>query len=202
MTGLIKKALNLLDKISLPLAFLSPLLLRLYLAPLFWKTGWTKYESFENTVAWFGNPDWGLGLPFPELNAYMAVSAEIIGAACLLLGFATRLVCIPLMVTMIVAALTVHLKNGWQFIHDKASVFPSENIDGAVERLGAAKSILKEHGNYGWLTEHGSFVMSNNGIELVAGYFIMLLALFFLGSGKYFSVDYWLGRACCSADKK
>ena len=196
LVSLIKKANGLLDKVGLPLAFLSPLLLRLYLAPLFWKAGWTKAENFENTAAWFGNEEWGLGLPFPELQASLAIGAEIGGAALLFLGLATRWACIPLLITMVVAAVTVHLENGWQFIHDKMSVFPSENIDGAIERLGRAKSILKEHGNYDWLTEHGNFVMSNNGIELVVAYFIMLLALFYLGSGKYLSVDYWLCKSC------
>ena len=32
----------------------------------------------------------------------------------------------------------------------------------------------------------------NNGIEFAATYFIMLLVLFFIGAGKFFSVDYYL----------
>ena len=48
---------------------LAPLLLRLYLAPIFIQAGWNKLISFESTVQWFGNADWGLGLPFPELMA-------------------------------------------------------------------------------------------------------------------------------------
>jgi hypothetical protein len=63
-----------------------------------------------------------------------------------------------------------------------------------VERLDTAKSILQEHGNYSWLTEHGSFVVLNNGIEFAATYFIMLLALFFAGAGNYISLDYWIAR--------
>jgi len=34
----------------------------------------------------------------------------------------------------------------------------------------------------------------NNGIEFAATYFIMLLALFFTGAGRYASVDYWVRR--------
>ncbi len=181
-------------ELSYPLIFLAPLLLRAYLAPLFWTTGMTKLNSFESTVAWFGNPDWGLGLPFPELNAALAVGAEVGGAILLVLGLATRWACIPLMFTMVVAALTVHLKNGWQFIHDANSAFPVEHIGEVAERLSRAKSILKEHGNYSWLTEYGNFVISNNGIELVVSYFIMLLALFFLGGGAYVSADYWIAK--------
>jgi hypothetical protein len=36
-------------------------------------------------------------------------------------------------------------------------------------------------------------VVLNNGIEFSATYFIMLLALLYLGSGKA-GVDYWLNR--------
>ena len=51
-----------------------------------------------------------------------------------------------------------------------------------------------QHGNYDWLTGSGSFVISNNGIELRATYFIMLLVLFFIGGGKYVSADYWIRK--------
>lgn len=40
---------------------LPALLLRLYLAPVFIQAGWNKWQAFDNTVAWFGNPDWSLG---------------------------------------------------------------------------------------------------------------------------------------------
>ena len=177
-----------------PLLFIAPLFLRAYLAPIFWTTGTIKLKSFDNTVAWFGNSEWGLGLPFPEIQASLAISAEVGGAILLVLGLATRWACIPLIITMIVAAVTVHLKNGWQFVYDSMSAFPPANIGEATERLSRAKSILKEHGNYSWLTEPGNFVMTNNGIELVAAYFVMLIALFYLGGGKFFSLDYWIAR--------
>jgi len=64
----------------------------------------------------------------------------------------------------------------------------------AVERLDRAKEILREHGHYEWLTENGSLVILNNGIEFAATYLIMLVALFFIGAGRYLSVDDWIGR--------
>lgn len=169
--------------------FLAPLALRLYLAPVFWMAANTKWNPFDSesslqgTIDWFGNPDWGLGLPFPEIMAHLAWSAEYFGAILLVLGLAVRWVSIPLMATMIVAALTVHLDNGWLAISDSAG-----------PQIAAARSLLQEHGNYEWLTEQGNFIVLNNGIEFATTYFIMLLTLFFIGAGKYVSADYWLSR--------
>jgi len=146
---------------------------------------WNPFDSgssLQGTIDWFGNPDWGLGLPFPELMGYMAWGAEYFGAILLVLGLAVRWVSIPLMVTMIVAALTVHIDNGWLAISEPSA------------QLEAARSLLQAHGNYDWLTQNGNFVILNNGIEFATTYFIMLLALFFIGAGKYVSVDYWLAK--------
>ena len=136
----------------------------------------------------------GLGLPMPWLMAFLATSAEVVGAVMLIMGFGVRWVSIPLMITMLVAAFAVHWENGWQAVADAKSPWPPEDIAEAGNRLDAAKSILQEHGNYDWLTGSGSFVISNNGIEWAATYFVMLLALFFMGSGKYLSADYWIAR--------
>ena len=107
--------------------FLGPLALRLYLVPVFWVAGTNKIDGFENVVQWFGNPDWGLGLPAPALMAFLAVGAEVVGAIALLLGLATRWMCIPLMITMLVAAFSVHWKNGWQAVADKSSPFAGDD---------------------------------------------------------------------------
>ena len=67
-----------LKRINAPLAylnfadFLAPLALRLYLVPVFWMAGSGKLNNMESTIAWFGNPDWGLGLPL----------ADSVGLAC------------------------------------------------------------------------------------------------------------------------
>ena len=197
---------NLFDKVRGGLDFVGPVLLRLYLVPVFFFAGSNKWdplaengtfnpaEGLKDVAEWFGNPDWGLGLPAPLLMATLAWAAEYFGAICLAFGVAVRWVCVPLMFTMIVAMTTVHWDNGWQAVHDLKSPYASENAHGAIERLSAAKSLLKKHGNYTWLTEHGNYVVSNNGIEWAATYFVMLAALFFLGGGRYFSVDYWIRR--------
>lgn len=173
--------------------FLAPLALRLYLVPVFWMAGSNKLQSMESTIAWFGNPDWGLGLPLPALLAWLATLTEAIGAILLLIGLGVRWISLPLMITMLVAAFAVHWQNGWLAIAEKTGVFATERTVEATERLDRAKDILQEHGNYGWLTEHGNFAVLNNGIEFAATYFVMLLALLYLGSGKA-GVDYWLNR--------
>jgi len=175
--------------------FLGPLALRLYLVPIFWMAGTKKLTDMDSIIAWFGNPDWGLGLPFPEVLAWMAALSEAGGAVLLLIGFAVRWISIPLMVTMVVAAVTVHWQNGWLAIAEGSGPFATERTQGAIERLDRAREILQTHGNYDWLTQNGSFVVLNNGIEFAATYFIMLLVLFFIGAGRYFSMDYWIRQA-------
>lgn len=182
--------------------FLGPLALRLYLAPVFWMAGTGKLADMESTAAWFGNPDWGLGLPFPELMAWLAATTETVGAILLVIGLAVRWISIPLMVTMLVAIFLVHWEHGWQAIADtKFCLFNCTDARDAAERLGAAREILQEHGNYEWLTGQGSFVVLNNGIEFAVTYFIMLLVLFYIGAGSFFSLDYWIKRKIGAACK-
>lgn len=170
------------------------LLLRLYLAPIFWMAGTSKFTAFEDTVTWFGNPDWGLGLPFPWLMAFLATTTELAGAVLLALGLMTRLISLPLIATMLVAIMAVHWENGWQAIADVNAPFANENVMAAPEKLARVHDILQEHGNYEWLTASGKLVILNNGIEFAATYLIMLLALIGLGAGKYHSLDYWIAR--------
>lgn len=182
--------------------FLALFALRLYLAPILWVSGMNKVMGFANTARWFGNPEWGLGLPAPTLLAALATASEMIGAVLLLLGLGVRWVSIPLMATMLVAAFAVHLQNGWQAIADSKAAFASqylgplklEDASGAQERLSMAKEILREHGNYEWLTAEGPLVVLNNGMEFAITYFLMLLALFFFGAGRFVSIDYYLRR--------
>lgn len=190
--------------------WLGPLALRLYLAPVFIAVGAHKFANFEQMVAWFGNPDWGLGLPMPRLMVFLAASAELFGGFALLLGLATRLFVLPLIITMLVAAATTHWENGWFAIAPSdpktstatvlaAAGIPAaeqslQNSEAVGQRVAAAKSLLRRHGNYTWLTEKGSFVVLNNGIEFAVTYLIMLLSLLFTGGGRWVSADYWIAR--------
>jgi len=199
------------------------LLLRLYLAPVFIMAGFSKTQLLNeevtgisaimadpNIIAWFGNSDWGLGLPFPALLANLVILVEFFGGWLLLFGALTRLISIPLMFTMIVAATSVHADNGWFAItptnsdisaarvatwlgFDSAEASLDNSKETAV-RLEKMREILDENGNTDWLYEKGNIVVLNNGIEFSTTYFIMLLALFFIGAGRFTSVDYFVAR--------
>lgn len=177
---------------SQALAGLAPLLLRLYLAPVLLQAGFNKLNHFDDTVAWFGNTEWGLGLPLPILLTILAIAAETLGAVLLLLGLFTRLASIPLMVTMLVAIFAVHWPNGWLAVADSSSWLANERVIQSAEQLQAAKHLLQQHGNYAWLTRNGNVVILNNGIEFAATYFVMLVSLFFTGGGRYTSLDYYV----------
>lgn len=166
---------------------LAPLALRLYLAPVFWMSGTLMIANMDATIEWFGNAESGLGLPFPSVLAYLVAYTESIGALLLLLGLATRWVSIPLMITMLVAIVAVHWQNGWPAI-------ANSHAQEIAVRLGAARDLMREHGDYAWLMEKGQFVILNNGIEVGVTYLVMLFALLFTGGGRFTSVDYYLSR--------
>jgi hypothetical protein len=121
------------------------------------------------------------------------------------------------MFTMLVAATTVHLENGWFAITPtNASISPAnviswlgvesgqqslENSQQTASRLDVMKNILAQHGNTDWLYEKGNIVVLNNGIEFSVTYFIMLLALFFIGAGRFTSLDYFIAKRYLTVDK-
>lgn len=165
---------------------LPSLLIRLYLVPVFWMAGTNKIDfstfmPYDGVVSWFAS----LNFPLPTLMAFLAGWIEILGAILLAVGLATRWIAIPLLITMLIAALAVHWDNGWLAI-------ASTNDPDVSARLSKARELLQEHGNYDWLTGKGNFVILQNGIEFAATYFIMLLSLLFVGGSRYFSLDYWL----------
>ena len=190
------KIMNISDTITEKLSMTKdiPLLgIRLLLAYAFYGPAMEKWSNMEATIAWFGNPDWGLGLPFPELNAYMAASTEIVGVVLLVLGIGTRLISIPMIFVMLMAYFTVHIDHGW------LAIASSSADPGVAERLGIAREILQENGNYSWLTEKGSFVILQNGAEFVITYIVMLFTLISFGPGRI-SIEGILRRATFSKE--
>lgn len=85
-------------------------LIRLILAYGFYGPAKMKLNDVSAIAEWFSS----IGIPAPTLNAYLATYTEITGALFLLLGFATRFMTIPLIITMLVAIKTVHWANGFE----------------------------------------------------------------------------------------
>ncbi|MEM7167377.1 MAG: DoxX family protein [Planctomycetota bacterium] len=87
------------------------LTLRVVVATIFIMHGGQKLfvYGFEGTSQFMAST----GLPLPELSAAAAIAAELLGGLALLFGAFTRWVTPPLAFTMLVAAVTVHLKGGF-----------------------------------------------------------------------------------------
>ena len=81
------------------------LLGRLALGMLFVNTGWGKVHDIPKVVGFFVE----LKIPMPLLNAYVVSWSELLCGTALIVGLATRLSTIPLIVSMIVAILTARL---------------------------------------------------------------------------------------------
>lgn len=192
MIRTMNKMRGLLDK-TRTLDFLAPLALRVFLAPIFILAGWGKLTNAGDLASYFDF----LGIPAPSLMVYVAGITEFVGGWLLLAGLAVRWAAIPLMITMAVAAATAHWENGWHVLPETQLTVPWEwredLIEGAVERREMARSLLREHGNYDWLTATGSITILKNGIEFAATYFLMLLPLFFGGAGRA-SLDHLVAR--------
>jgi putative oxidoreductase len=73
--------------------------------------GWFGGSGFAGTCAFFA----GLGIPFPEFNAILVGTVELVGGLALVLGFLTRLAVVPIAITMGVAILTAHRGGGWSY---------------------------------------------------------------------------------------
>jgi putative oxidoreductase len=87
----------------------SPLLLgmRLYWGWQFFETGKGKLMNHEKVTQFFQS----LHIPFPSFNVYLAGGTECFGGLLLLVGLASRLVCLPLIFTLIIAYLTAEIQS-------------------------------------------------------------------------------------------
>lgn len=89
------------------------LAMRLFWGGSFMISGWGKLHHISSVSDYFSS----LGIPFPTINAYLSGGTELICGFCLLIGLASRLTTLPLIIVMIVALLTEHHAatiNAWQ----------------------------------------------------------------------------------------
>ncbi len=163
------------------LDFLPPLLFRLYLAPLFWVSGQQKLGLFTSPDMTWWNPLTWINTDTYKASAEAMSSMplvgslsdimpgligglEIIAAFFLLIGFAVRWISLPMLALVGLTAL---------------SALHGQDIVSAFKDL---------------LLNHGYTDMSTSGFSKAVVYFLMLLALFFMGAGRFFSVDWFLHR--------
>lgn len=103
------KYYSIIDSLS-NLKSLPLLLMRIVLAIGFFGPAKMKMSNIQGIIEWFES----MNLPMPALNAYIATGTEALGVVLLALGLGTRIISIPLIITMIVAIVTVHLGNGFE----------------------------------------------------------------------------------------
>lgn len=104
MFALLKTLYSILISIGHWLQPIVLLAIRLFWGWQFFLTGSGKLRDIGPIIDYFQT----LGIPWPEVNAYLSATTECVGGLCLLVGFASRLVSIPLAITMTVALLTAH----------------------------------------------------------------------------------------------
>jgi putative oxidoreductase len=78
------------------------LVVRLTVGVLFVSTGWGKVHNLASVIEYFGE----LHIPAPGFNAILASWTELVAGSLLVVGLASRLAALPLMVTMTVALVT------------------------------------------------------------------------------------------------
>ncbi len=89
------------------LDWVPPLLVRLFVGYFFFETGWAKLHNLPAFVERFRQ--WGI--PYPEFNAALSAWTECLGGALTMAGLATRLVSVAMVINMVVAIVSVKLKN-------------------------------------------------------------------------------------------
>ena len=95
----------------------SPLLLalRLIFGWGLFQTGKGKLENIDRFIDFLTR----LHIPMPAANAYFVASLECVGGLLLMVGLASRLICIPLTINFIVAFLTADREAVKSFFQDQ-----------------------------------------------------------------------------------
>ena len=94
---------DLLDQLD----WVPPLLMRLFVGYFFFETGWAKLHNLDTFTQRFA--EWGI--PYPAFNAALSAWTECLGGALTIAGLATRFVSVAMVINMIVAIVSVKLKN-------------------------------------------------------------------------------------------
>lgn len=107
-----------------PLQHLFLLAVRLLFGWAFFLAGRSKFENIDKVAEFFSS----LSIPYAEANAYLVASVECAGGICLLLGFASRLLSLPLTITMVVALLTAHITAAEEILREPPKFFAASPV--------------------------------------------------------------------------
>ena len=162
--------------------FLAPLAIRLFLAPMFWISGVQRLGLFSSTDFVLWNP-----LTWVNTEAFQQSVAAVTNTVISGLGAETLVILLGSIEIAAAVLLVLGFAVRWVVL---ALVF-------VVVLLG-----LMAMGEAGFLTtmqqlvmSHGYTNMTNNLTEVYLVYFILLLALFFMGAGRWFSLDWYIYRS-------
>jgi putative oxidoreductase len=103
---LVDAASELLDRLWVA-SWIPALLTRLLVGYFFMETGWAKIHNLNSFTMRFAQ--WGI--PHPAFNAALSAYTEFLGGALTILGLGTRFVSIPMIINIVVAIISVKLKN-------------------------------------------------------------------------------------------
>src|SRR5260370_40733229 len=99
-------AAEIFDRLSAA-GWIPALLMRLFVGYFFMETGWGKIHNLNAFTTRFAQ--WGI--PHPAFNAALSAYTEFLGGALTILGLGMRFGSIPMIINMIVAIVTLKLKN-------------------------------------------------------------------------------------------
>lgn len=162
--------------------FLAPLAIRLFLAPMFWISGVKRLGLFSssdfviyNPMTWVNTEAFQQSVASMSNTLFSGMGAEtlvillgcieITAAILLVLGFAVRWVTLALMFVVVVLGLIAMGDAGFL---------------SSMEQL---------------IMSHGYTNITNNVVEVYLVYFVLLLALFFMGAGRWVSLDWYIYRS-------
>jgi putative oxidoreductase len=91
----------------------APVPIRLVMGIGFLVHGWAKWSRGPGS---FGKLLQQIGLPLPQATAWFVTILELVGGVALIVGAFVAIVSIPLIASMLVAMITVHLRYGFSAI--------------------------------------------------------------------------------------
>lgn len=164
------------------LDFLAPLALRLYLAPMFWVSGATK-------LGLFSSPDFVWYNPLTWINMDAVQTASSAFSSDIFAGFAANFLTISIAGLEIVGAILLILGFAVRWI-----TIPLMFIVGLVGFIALKGQALLDAG-MNFISSHGYTTMANSDFEVTIATLIMLFTLFFIGAGRFLSLDWFIAHS-------